>query len=120
MTKKFIFIAAILGLSFISSYASALTFSGEKGASIVINATNVANSSPLRFEPSAQVNMAGGSEATCFAVIGGHDAVKGKEAGQNYGMAADSSNVFWIAAPATFPTTFADTNSTTISTWNRN
>lgn len=114
---------AILALGFIASSAFATSFSQTAAGDAVtmtVDTGLIPGATNVSFQPSAQVNMAGASETTSFALVSGHEAVRGKEAGQNYGMASDSSNVFWIAAPADFPTDFADTNSTNISGWNRN
>jgi len=115
---------AILALGFIASTASAVDMvQGTPGGevTIAVNTAVIPGGTPVSFQPSAQVNMDGASIRTSFAVMSGHEAVKGKEAGQNYAMAADSSNVFWQAAPATFGTLTA-TNSTPFNTtaWNRN
>jgi hypothetical protein len=121
MIRKFTSLMAILALGFIASSASAVGFvqstpGGE--VTIAVNTTKIPGGTSVAFQPSAQVNVSGVSVMTSFAVMTGHEAVKGKEAGQNYGMSADSSNVFWIAAPATY-TDITTTNSLGFSSYNR-
>lgn len=111
-----------LGLIVSSAFAATINFSGSTGASITITPTAlVPGAQPLVFNPSSQVNISGGTERTGFAVYTGHEAVKGKDAGQNYGMASDSNDVFWIKAPATYAALSGKTNSTafTGTGWNR-
>lgn len=122
MVKKLTSFMAITVLLFCASMASAANMSQtDAGGAVTVDASNVTGANDVIFQPSSQVNISGASEETSFAAISGHQAVAGKEAGQNYGMAADSSNVFWLAAASTFPT-LTDTNSGYFSTnsWNRN
>lgn len=112
---------AILALSILASSASFadVSWDGTAGAAITIDATaNVTGSSVIVFNPSAQVSISGGSAPTSFAVEAVHDAVQGKDVGQKYGMAADSSNVFWISASEAYTATTA-TNSSPFSSWNK-
>jgi hypothetical protein len=105
-----------------SASAATTTASATAGAQLVIpvSTTVIPGASNLTFQPSAQVSISASSEQTSFAVESGHDAVQGKEAGQNYGMAADSSNVFWVNSVTEAYGTVAATNSTAFpSPWNR-
>lgn len=124
MVRKISSLMAILALGFIASMASATNMNSSSAGgpvAIAVNTTLIPGGTNVTFQPSSQVNIRGTSVRTSFAAISGHEAVKGKAAGQNYGMAADSSNVFWQAAPDTFPSTYANTNSGGFqSGWNRN
>lgn len=124
MVKKITTLMTILALGLIASSASAapIYYSGLKGATITITPTAlVPGATPLIFNPSAEVNISGGTVTTSFSVMAGHEAVKGKDAGQNYAMAADSNAVFWQKAPATYVAITANTNSAPFqaATWNR-
>lgn len=124
MVRKFMPLMAILALGFIASSASAKVFTQTAPGDAVkmtVDKVKIPGAADVNFQPSSKVQMAGASQVTSFALISGHEAVRGKEAGQNYGMASDSSNVFWEQAPATFPT-FTDSNSGPFqnSPWNRN
>lgn len=122
MVRKYASFFAILALGFIASPVSATNFTQSTAGgpvTMTVNTAVIPGGTDVAFMPSSQVNVAGASVTTSFAAITGHQAVAGKEAGQNYGMAADSASVFWTAAAATFPT-FTDTNSQTIVGWTRN
>ena len=127
MVRKITSLMAILALGFIASSASATNLdNGTTGGTVTVtvNTTTIPGATNLVFQPSSQVLMRGQSIRTAFAAISGHAAVEGKEAGQHYGMASDSSNVFWQAAETNaLPTSYATTNSsnfTTANNWNRN
>ncbi len=126
MIKTTSLITAILGLFFIASSVSAATTNwdnssadGPTGAvTIAVDNTTIPGAEPVVFEPSTQVNISGGSETTSFSAMAGHEAVKGKDAGQNYGMAADSSAVFWIKSPAAY-SAVTGTNSTALAGYHK-
>lgn len=120
--KKFSMFMALLAFGIFTSQSSIAAVSDAKtaGAAIVLDATtNVPGSSVINFNPSAQVSISVSSDTTAFAVAGGHDAVQGKDQGQNYGMASDSSNVFWSNAGTTAYATVSASNSSAFSGWNK-
>lgn len=124
MVKTITSFMAILALCFMASSASAVDATATAGAQLVIAVDTgvIPGATNLTFQPSSQVSISASSERTNFAVAAGHDAVQGKEAGQNYGMASDSSNVWWISALATPYAAIDVTNSSYFSAnnWNRN
>ena len=90
---------SILALCFMASSAFAAQNEAEAGAplTVTVAAASIPGASDLIFQPSSQVSISAYSSKTAFAAEAGHDAVQGKDAGQNYGMASDSSNVYWVA-----------------------
>ena len=124
MVKKIYSSIAIIGLCFIASSASAVTnwdnsTSPGSTVTITVDTTVIPGGTDLVFQPSAQVNISGGSESGSFATMAGHEGTQGKDSGQNYGMASDSSNVFWVVAPATY-TAITAVDSAAFTGYNRN
>ena len=122
MVKKITSFVILLSLGIFASNVSAVDIVQSTAGgpvTIAVDNTVIPGGTNVEFQPSSQVLVSGGSVRTSFAVMTGHEAVRGKEAGQNYGMAADSASVFWIAAPATY-TDITATNSTAFSSYNRN
>ena len=124
MIKTITSFMALFALCFMASYASATDAAATGGAALTItvdtSATGIPGASDLVFQPSAQISISVSTVKTSFAATSGHDAVQGKEAGQNYGMASDSSNVFWVSALTTPYAAIDTTNSSFFgSPWNR-
>jgi len=117
MVKTITSFMAIMALCFMTSSAFAAANTATAGDALTVTVSNVTGASDLTFQPSAQVSISCESSATSFAAEAGHDAVQGKDAGQNYGMASDSSTVFWVNAKTTAYDTVSATNSTAFSSW---
>ena len=94
--KKVLSILSIIALSmFVTStvYAAAYT---QADNVVTVDASTVADADDILFQASAQVNFTGVSEATSFAHAAYHTQVIGKKNGRQFGMAADSSSIFWL------------------------
>lgn len=130
MKKITLFITAA-ALCYIAVQAQAVDIvqgnAGEQ-VTITVNTGLINGAQDVAFDPSAQVLMHGASETTAFSAISGHEAVQGKDAGQNYGMASDSSKVWWISSDPdntntlsiSNTTTWTDTNSSSFTgVWNK-
>ncbi|WP_419174904.1 hypothetical protein [Desulfosediminicola sp.] len=120
MKKTILALTGLAIFSFmIASSANASSVSGSDGAAVTITATSVTGATSLVFQPSAKVNMNGATAATAFGINAWHTGSAGKEKGQRYAMASDSSQIFWqdISSTGT-PGAVAGTNASAYSNWN--
>ena len=95
--KKVLSILSLTALSmFLTStvYAADTTYTQAENV-VTITTTNVPDSDTINFQASAQVNFTGVSSPTSFAHAAYHTQVLGKKNGRQFGMATDSSSVFW-------------------------
>ena len=95
--KKVLSILSIIALSmFLTStvYAADTTYTQDTNV-ITITANNVTDAEDIEFQASAQVNFTGVSSETSFAHAAFHTQVIGKKNGRQFGMAADSSSIWW-------------------------
>ncbi len=91
--KKIYLIAACFALSLmIAQGAYALTFDTSGGEAIAMDTADPAFDP---FTPSTNVSMKGRTAVAGFAISAVHDQVLAKKAGKLFGMASDSSAVFW-------------------------
>lgn len=117
MKKLSLLLASIATLFLIANMATSADIAQVDAGdpvTIAVNTAVVAGATNVQFDPSAQVLMHGNSVREAFMAVSGHTSVQGKEAGQNYGMASDSSKVWWESAETdqiTNTSTFTATNS---------
>lgn len=121
--KKILCALTVISLSIFSfsiDRADAVSLNTD-GAQVTITA-GVTGASDIVFTPSTNVYIRGTSVATSWAAAAWHEQALGKDTGQAYGMAANSSRIAWQnLKTVTAALTFTGTNASAFtSPWNTN
>lgn len=119
--KKVLSILSILVLSLFLAYNAFAANYAQSDNLVTVSATNVSTADDIVFQASAQVAMSGASEATSFAHAAHHNQALGKKHGRQFGMAADTSTIWWDDIEDGTVLTITATSYTVFSTagWNK-
>lgn len=118
MKKRLIILSTIVFSLFLTHNVYAASGDYTQAENIVtIDTTNVTDADDISFQASAQVNISGQSSATSFAHGAYHAQVEGKKNGRQFGMAADSSSIFWQEIETTAVATIDATTSAEFTGW---
>jgi len=117
MKKGISLVIAIVALMFLAANAFALDFISTDGSVILVNPTTP-GAATIEFKPSPRCNIDGFSSSNGFAVRGAHIAAIGTGGGMEYGMASDTTKVYFRdisgIADASGLTAVSTSNSTAI------